>query len=700
MNPLALMEPEVSSAFYGRFPELRPAQKAAIEPLLSGRNVILTSGTGSGKTEAVVAPLVSRFWRQVVNRSTLFLLYVAPTKALVNDLEKRLYPPLTGLGLRLGVRHGDRDDLRNGMPPHVLITTPESLDVLLFRREPALQSVSAVVVDEVHLLYNTQRGLQLSILLRRLCQVVGNQCQWAALSATVGDLSHVRDFLVGSEQNADLLAFSSERAIDAQIRYTRSMADFVGLVHRLTEGRSTKLLVFADSRRECERLAGALQQHPSLQHFVFAHYSSLSSELRVDTEQKFASMGTAICIATSTLELGIDIGDIDAVLLWGVPSGVDSFLQRIGRGNRRSSKTNVVCLVPDTSASVAIDALRFAVLVDAARKGELPVREPYELFGAVGQQCLSIIASHGGGFTKVADLCALLEHKKYLSRGIMESILAELCAAGFLQRHGYKNRCGADEELHRLIDMKLIYGNFGVSSQTVDLYHGSKRLGEVPAVNLLRIRGGMCVRFAGNCWRVKKARIEGIHLVPSGPNEQVVDFSYGGSGAPSNPYISSGVWHMIHENSLDLNLFERDLRQRVEHFRNQVRRMSSEDRILYSRSADGIRYFTFAGSVINRAVGLYAQKPGFKADDRSLLVPSPIDWASIPTSPTAYEGVFHLLFEGSGEQSLYQQQLPFDLQEREYLQDWLKDTAVPRILARLNRGETREIDGETAASLA
>jgi ATP-dependent Lhr-like helicase len=101
-----------------------------------------------------MAPLVSKHWRQATRSGDLFLIYIAPTKALVNDLEKRLHTPLSTIGLRVGIRHGDRDDLTNGPAPHVLITTPESLDVLLFRGELALRSVRAVVVDEVHLLYN------------------------------------------------------------------------------------------------------------------------------------------------------------------------------------------------------------------------------------------------------------------------------------------------------------------------------------------------------------------------------------------------------------------------------------------------------------------------------------------------------------------------------------------------------------------
>lgn len=687
MTSSCQLDNRVATAFYGRFNELREAQQAAIEPLLAGLNIVLTSGTGSGKTEAVTAPLVSKYWREAVRADYLFLLYIAPTKALVNDLEKRLHPPLAALNLRVGVRHGDRDDLKSGPVPHVLITTPESLEVMLFRKDPALQSIRAVVVDEVHLLYNTQRGFQLSILLQRLRRILPRDLQCAALSATVGDLSHVRDFLLGADASAELLAFSAARAIDAQIRHVEGPSQFLSLVRKMTEGRPTKLLVFANSRRECERLAGILQDDDALRHSVFAHYSSLSPEVRLDTERKYAAMRTAICVATSTLELGIDIGDIDAVLLWGVPSGVDSFLQRIGRGNRRSNKTNVVCLVPDDSDSVSLDAIRFAALLDGAKKGELPISEPYELFGAIGQQCLSIIVSDDGRFTRIADLCDLFEHKPYLQREVVESILAELASNGLLQRHGYKNRYGADEEVHRLVDMKMIYGNFGVGSQTVDLFRGAKRLGEVPAINLLRIRGSVSVRFAGKNWRVKKVSREGIHLEAAKGKTEAIEFSYGGRGISSDPYIADRMWTLIHTDDAIQEQFSKALSLKVQGFVSAIRKACSRNQVPFARTQDGIRYYTFGGYVVNRAVGLFTGKPEFKADDFSLLVPSLIDWSSLPENPADYADFFHLLFEATSAQSIYQKQLPLELQEREYLQAWLKDTAIPRILARLRNAE-------------
>ncbi len=318
---------------------------------------------------------------------------------MVNDIEKRIHLPLSSLGLRVGVRHGDRDDLASGQTPHVLVTTPESFDVLLFRKDAALITVKAVIIDEVHLLYNTQRGLQLSILLQRLKQSLTDNPQRVALSATVGRLPDIRDFLFGRDEQAEFFQFPAQRTIDAQIRNISDDNSFLRLIRLLTQ-RPVKLLIFANARKECERLAGFLRQDKQLKAEVFVHYSSLSPNVRVEAEQNFSKSNTAICIATSTLELGIDIGDIDAVLLWGVPSGVESFLQRIGRSNRRSYKINVVCLVSDDSEVPLGEVLRFMAIIDAGKRGELSIRAPFELFGAVGQQFLSVIASDGGRFTR------------------------------------------------------------------------------------------------------------------------------------------------------------------------------------------------------------------------------------------------------------------------------------------------------------
>ncbi|MBF8264317.1 MAG: hypothetical protein HW384_181 [Dehalococcoidia bacterium] len=689
MNAIDSLDPRVAVAFYGHFSKLTEVQEAAIEPLTAGKNIVISSATASGKTEAVLAPLVSKYWRLAAKANALTLLYIAPTKALVNDIEKRIYLPCSTIGLRVGVRHGDRDDLIGSMKPHLLITTPESLDVMLFRKEPALLSIRAVVIDEVHLLYNTQRGLQLSILLRRLRQLIPEGLQWAALSATIGDLSGVREFLVGKDQSAMYLSYPTRRPIDAQVRHVASESVFLDLIRKLLGGQSTKLLIFTNSRRECERLAGALHRDDTLRHSVFAHYSSLSPEVRLDTERKFASTKTAICVATSTLELGIDIGDIDAVILWGMPGSVESFLQRVGRGNRRSNKTNVVCLIPDDSPSVTLDAMRFVVLIDAARKGELPVRAPYDIFGAVGQQLLSIIASDGGRFTRITDLCEIMAHKTYLSRDIVENILAELASNGFLQRHGFKNQYGADEVLHRLVDMKLIYGNFGIGSQMVDVYHGSKRLGDVPATNLMKLLNGSLIRFAGKCWKVQKFSRDGIFLQPSPATSGASDFSYGGEAVHTDAFVFDRIWKLIHSSELFEELLAKELRPRVAQFIERIRSVCSQEHIPCQRVTEGVRYYTFGGYLVNKAICLVSRKVGFRVDDISLLVPSEIDWTQIPQQPAIYNEFFPLLFETSSGQSIYQRMLPVNLQQQEFLQEWLKDKTIPLVLARLVKGKPK-----------
>jgi ATP-dependent Lhr-like helicase len=525
-----------------------------------------------------------------------------------------------------------------------------------------------------------------------LQQLLVNRLQWAALSATIGDSSNVRDFLMGNQEDCIFLNYPTERPIDAQIRQITSEHTLLDMIQRLTQAGPAKLLIFANSRGECERLAGMLQQSESLKQNIFAHYSSLSSEVRLDIERKFADTNTAICIATSTLELGIDIGDIDAVILWGVPGNIESFLQRVGRGNRRSNKTNVIGLISDDCSNPLLETLRFMSMVDLARHGTLPIRQPYDLFGAISQQMLSVIASEGGGFTRVADLYELVNHKNYINREILENILAELASKNFLQHHGFKNRYGEEEALYRLVDMKLIYGNFGVGSQNVDIYHGSKRLGEIPAVNLMRMSSGIEVRFAGKCWRVQKFSREGIHLRPCKITTGAINFSYGGKGIQPDTAASDSVWNLIHSTDLRTELLTKELRQQITGFIEKVKEHCCYEEIPYIRSDSGIRYFTFAGYLINKAIGLASEKIGFKADDISITVSSPIEWSEIPQNPGEYEKNFPFIFEESSDQSIYQQSLPLDLQQKEYLQEWLKDKTIPKVLARLVNGKPKLIE--------
>lgn len=686
-----LLHPSVATAFYGRFKKLHSIQQSAIPPLLEGRNLVISAPTGLGKTEAVLAPLLSRYFRIAIESDSVTFLYIVPTKALANDLEKRLSHPFSQMGLRLGIRHGDRDDLRTGKPPHILITTPESLDVMMFRGDNSLIDVRAVILDEIHLVYNTQRGLHLAILMHRLKKRLVNPIQWAALSATIGNLRYVRDFFFGPKEEAEFLQDSSHRKIDAQIRFLGSLQQLRDLFDRLLQPARGKFLVFANSRRECEQVAGSLTIDSTIAPYIFAHYSSLSAEIRQEVEKHFNQSPRAICVATSTLELGIDIGDIDAVLLYGPPSSVDSFLQRIGRSNRRSNKTSVICLVRPDSERPNLEALLFHSLIELAKEGCLPECQPYELFGAAAQQALSCIGSLGGRYTRIADLTDKCGHLPHLPRPILESIYSALAEQDYLRAHGFKNRYGAGQKLFDLIDYRMIYGNFPMNSQNITIFQGKKVLGHIPQINLLRIHTGNLIRFAGKVWEVRQITPEGIHVDFPRNRRQATDILYPGGGMGADGFVLGHIWNLLHQEEFEFDFYATKDRARISTLVQSFRELTSYDSIPFCRGSQGYTYLTLAGSLINKAVALFMSQPEFHVEDTLLVCTTQIDWGSIPTDPEAYEPVFSQLFHSGTEQTFYQTLLPFQLQRNEFLQMWLHDPTIRFHLRRLQRSTLHEV---------
>ena len=690
MNSINLLNSRVATAFYGRFNFINNAQEAVIEPLVNGRNIVLCSGTGSGKTEAVMAPIVSRYWEEALEYDELFIIYICPTKALVNDLEKRLELPLSYLGLRIGIRHGDRDDLKNNKIPHVLLTTPESFDVLLFKKETRILTVKAIILDEVHILYNNQRGLQLSILLNRLQILVQRKIQWAALSATIGNMSFIRDFIIGSNSQADFFSYPSERRIDCYITHIKNLYIFQQLIEKLID--NSKLLIFTDTRKECERLASFLNGSDFLSYRLFVHYSSLSRGIRVETEKKFADSSSAVCIATSTLELGIDIGDIDAIIIWGIPNNIESFMQRIGRGNRRSQKINVICLVPDTSETVFLDLIKFYILTECAINGNLSQENPYKLYGSVVQQSLSIIAANEGRFVKSEELMTAHSHLPYINKFIMDSILAELCDKEFILKHNFKYSYAAYEKLFQIKDLRLIYGNFPLGTKMVRLMSGKKDLGEVPEINLVSIKQGSIVRFQGKYWCVKKVSTDLISLEPTSNKKNSIDFIYPSSKKRVDSYIINQVWFALHNDInykeyYDSNLYTYIIsRQKL--IRDNIPLLS----IPYIRYNDKIKYYTFGSMIVNRAIALFMDCTEFEADDISLTLSSPLSWNTIPENPMEYQIIFSKLFDNLEQQTIFQMQLPLELQLDEYLQYWLNNKTIEEILKRLKISIPLEIN--------
>lgn len=691
-NEVPSLHTRVAQAFYGSFTEFRGFQRDAVRPLVSGENLVLSAGTGSGKTEAVVAPLVSRYLSVTARNQAVFLLYIVPTKALANDMHARLQVPLSFLGLKVGIRHGDRDTVRQGQQPHVLITTPESLEVLFFRNDRCLNCIRAVVVDEAHLLFNTQRGLHLSILLKRLCQRVGHSLQWAIISATMGNPNAVRDFLMDCDSPAAFVAESGRREIDAVIRFCSESGGVLTLICKLLEAPRCKILLFANTRKECEQLVTELTQDDRLRPIVFAHYSSLAPAIREQVEVRFKAADRAVCVATSTLELGIDIGDIDCIFLYGAPRAVPSFLQRIGRGNRRNDKSNVACLVPSVEGNAPFEALFFHALIELAKHNVLPVCDAYELYGAFVQQALSIVGAVEGKFQRVADLADIGTGHPHLRREFIEPILSQLAASGHLVAHGYKDRYGPGQKLFEIIDLKLIYGNFPIGSQDVPVKFGRGTIASIPRINLLQLRPGDAIRLAGKVWRISRASFEGVEVEPGGRGERGKDIMYPGSRTNLDVSVLDRMRKCIYEDSFEQNYYRSEDRSTLTGYVAPLRKASTLQSVPFARMPVGFCYLTFAGERINRAVALAAGELDVTVTETTITTMSRIQWSNVSDDPRKYELHFPLLFQPGGDQSFFQTLLPERFQRHEYAQSWLKDKFVPEQLSRLRQSVPVEVD--------
>ena len=321
---------------------LRPVQEQSILAILDGANCVILAPTAGGKTEAALLPLLSRM--ETKDHEAVSVLYVAPIRALLNNQESRLRA-LTGLvGRSAGKWHGDvglsaRKRMRRARPD-VLAITPESLEAMFLSTrvppEHMLGHVRAIVIDEVHAFASDDRGSHLVSLIERITRLSGHDIQRIGLSATVGDPDDIVAWLSGS-------SLRPTRVVDpgGAKRERKLVLDHVGnienaalLIDRMYPG--TRRLVFVDSRRGVEKLGHTLAQRSV---DVYLSHSSLALSERSAAEAAFTVGSNCVIVATSALELGLDVGDLDHVIQIDAPSTVSSFLQRMGRTGRRAGTT-------------------------------------------------------------------------------------------------------------------------------------------------------------------------------------------------------------------------------------------------------------------------------------------------------------------------------------------------------------------------
>ncbi|WPD24415.1 MAG: DEAD/DEAH box helicase [Candidatus Electrothrix scaldis] len=383
--------PNTYRAFYGTFRQLHPIQQQAVEPILAHKDLILQSATGSGKTEAVLAPCLERVISSGANEAVL---YIVPTRALAADMYRRFKAIITErLGLGFAVRTGDLK-LRGGGSPALLLTTPESLDVMLGSSNQDLRGflarVRIVIIDEAHSFIHQYRGQQLVYLLQRLERRISQRVQRIALSATLADPEEVGRFLGCSPDTVFLADTVSRDIVPRLVHLHHDEQELTGFLDDLyQEWEYRKILLFANSRGRCDKTFKLLNHSRSFCGRVHLHYSNLTSKQRQQVERSFRKQDRSICIATSTLELGIDVGDVDAVILFEPPDSVAAFLQRIGRANRRQKAIHFWGICRGEQAGQ--QALRFLALLKLARQGQVEAALPKSFPSVLSQQIISCL---------------------------------------------------------------------------------------------------------------------------------------------------------------------------------------------------------------------------------------------------------------------------------------------------------------------
>ncbi|NUN14836.1 MAG: DEAD/DEAH box helicase, partial [Myxococcales bacterium] len=328
---------------------LRPVQEGTIDAVLDGCNAVVLAPTAGGKTEAAMFPVLSRILSE--QQEGVAALYICPIRALLNNQEERLRGLTRMVGLDVFKWHGDVGDgakerFRKS-PTQVLMTTPESLEVMLVSArtdcEVLFRGLGVVVIDEVHAFAGDDRGAHLMAIVERLVGVCGRDVQRVGLSATVGNPGVIGEWLRGSSGREFRLVDPPKAAVrrDLRVEYCE---DELGVASTIVaKARGKKSLVFVESRSKAEKVALALGGRGV---DVFIHHSAVSRADRALAEERFTRGENTAIVCTSTMELGIDVGDLDQVIQVGAPNSVASFLQRVGRTGRRANtvaNATVVC---------------------------------------------------------------------------------------------------------------------------------------------------------------------------------------------------------------------------------------------------------------------------------------------------------------------------------------------------------------------
>ena len=376
------------------FSKLTEIQKQASPFILQKKDCLVIAPTGSGKTECSVIPIFS-FLKNSKKQGKIKALYITPLRALNRDVFRRITKYAQENGLSIEIRHGDttqKDRKKiNENPPDILITTPETLVILLTQAKmlDALSDLEWMIIDEVHELLSSERGAQLSLSVERLEFNSKYPLTKIGLSATVGNFEEAGKFVVGTKRKCEIIRDTSVRKYDVEIKYVEGTISDVA--EKIIECVSqleldSPVLLFTNTRGEAEFLASILKDKSSIP--IELHHGSLSKEVREETESTLREGKRGIVVCTSSLELGLDIGSVELVIHYGSPRQVSKFVQRIGRSRHNRDASAKGLIITNNSD----DEFETIAILDRIQEGSIEEQKIHD-------GSLDVLAHHLVGFT-------------------------------------------------------------------------------------------------------------------------------------------------------------------------------------------------------------------------------------------------------------------------------------------------------------
>jgi ATP-dependent Lhr-like helicase len=461
VNPASLFHPAVADWFDRSFSAPTAAQAEAWPEIKAGRHTLIAAPTGSGKTLAAFLAAIDTLVRQGLDsglKDQTQIVYVSPLKALSNDIQRNLEAPLAGIrdalrrqglpeiDIRTWVRTGDtapreRERMRRS-PPHIIVTTPESLYILIGSESgrKMLATTRTVIIDEIHAVAPNKRGSHLAISLERLAALCSEPLLRIGLSATQKPIEMVARFLVGPSAECRIIDTGHRRERDLALEVPSSPLEAVmsGEVWQQVYNRLAELieahrttLIFVNTRRLAERVTRQLSDRLGADK-VTAHHGSLAKEQRFDAEQRLKGGVLKALVATASLELGIDIGDVDLVCQLGSPRSIASLLQRVGRSGHAVAGTPKGRLFPLSRDEL----VECAALIDSVRRGELDrLTIPEQPLDVLAQHIVAEVAAQEWNEDALYGLVRRAWPYRELPRADFAAVLAML-AEGFTTRRG------------------------------------------------------------------------------------------------------------------------------------------------------------------------------------------------------------------------------------------------------------------------